>query len=199
VKRHLMVGATVVGVFIVACVLAVQFVGWWTLPVGATVVAAAWLGGRCWHHDVSLLPPVRGGGPDREYARWYCHRCGATWAADLEASTRPRPLHLGYDQAKAEQSAVRADALERERRRMAVERAGLSKQTRDDKPAVARPRPVTGSVTVAVESSSPALSRVAGARVRRVSVDAAAASLDESRLTHRRPADELARIRPIRG
>src|SRR6188508_1744505 len=104
-----MIGTAVVGVFVVAAVLAMSYIGWWTLPLGLTVVAGAWLGGRCWHRDVSLLPPVPGGGPDREYARWHCNGCGATWASGLESTTRPRPMYLGYDQAKAGQAAARAD------------------------------------------------------------------------------------------
>ncbi len=164
-----------------------SYIGWWTLPLGLTVVAAAWLGGRCWHRDVSLLPPVPGGGPDREYARWHCNGCGATWASGLESTTRPRVMYLGYDQAKAGQAAARADTLERERRRMAIERAGLAKAK-------------TAPVAVAVNAGATPLARVAnGGRVRRLSVDAAAANLDEGRLAHRRSADDLPRIRPLRG
>jgi hypothetical protein len=186
VKRHFVVGAAVVSVFVFAGALAMSYIGWWTLPLGAVVVAGTWLGGRCWHRDVSLLPPVPGGGPDREYARWHCNGCGATWASGLESSTRPRPRYFGYDQAKAAQAAVRADTLERERRRLAMERAGLSKKS---------------PVTVAVDTVSAApLTRVAnGGRVRRLSVDAAATNLDDGRLGHRRPGDNLPRIRPLRG
>jgi hypothetical protein len=172
--------------FVIAGVLSIRFVGWWTMPLGLTVVLGAWLGGRCWHREISLLPPVPGGGPDREYARWHCSGCGATWAAGLESSTRPRRRYSGFDQAKAEQAAARADTLERERRRLAVERAGLSKKA----PA-----------TVEMETSgAAALTRVAvGGRVRRLSIDAAASNLDEGRLAHRRSGDDLPRIRPLRG
>lgn len=180
-----MIGTALVGVFVVAAVLAMSYIGWWTLPLGLTVVAGAWLGGRCWHRDVSLLPPVPGGGPDREHARWHCNGCGATWASGLESATRPRVRYLGYDQAKAGQAAARADTLERERRRMAVERAGLAKAK---------------TAPVAVNAGATPLARVAnGGRVRRLSVDAAAANLDEGRLAHRRAADDLPRIRPLRG
>ena len=162
-----------------------SLIGWWTMPLGLMLVAGAWLGGRCWHRDVSLLPPVPGAGADREFARWHCNGCGATWAAGLESSTRPRPLYSGYDQAKAEQAAARADTLERERRRLAVERAGLGK-----KPAA----------TVAVDTAAAPLTRVAGAgRIRRLSVDAAAPDLDQGRLAHRRSSDDLPHIRPLRG
>jgi hypothetical protein len=172
--------------FVVAGVLSISFIGWWTMPLGLMVVAGAWLGGRCWHRDISLLPPVPGGGPDREYARWHCNGCGATWPAGLESSTRPRPVYSGFDQAKAEQAAVRADTLERERRRLAVDRAGLSKKA---------------PVTVVVETvSAPALTRVAsGGRVRRLSVDATGPNLDDGRLAHRPSSDDLPRIRPLRG
>ena len=181
-----MIGTAVVGVFVVAGALAMSYIGWWTLPLGLTVVAGAWLGGRCWHRDVSLLPPVPGGGPDREKARWHCNGCGATWASGLESTTRPRPMYSGYDQAKAGQAAARADNLERERRRMAMERAGLA---------------TSKTAPVAVNAIAAPLTRVAsaGGRVRRLSVDAPAANLDEGRLAHRRSADDLPRIRPLRG
>jgi hypothetical protein len=186
VKRHLTVGTAVVTLFVVAGALAISFIGWWTLPVGIGVVAAAWVGGHCWHRDVSLLPPVPGAEPERAYARWYCNACGATWAAGLESTTRPRTLHAGYDQDKAQQAAARADLLERERRRLAIERAGLSRHR-------------TGSPVV-VDAATGTLSRVAGSgRVRRLSVDAAAADLDEGRLPNRRSGDNLPRIRPLRG
>jgi hypothetical protein len=189
VKRHLIVGATVLGVFVVfvrAGIPAVSYIGWWTLPLGVAVVAGAWLGGRCWHRDVSLLPPVHGAGPERAFARWHCNGCEATWAANLESATRPRTMYAGYDPAKAQQAAARADTLERERRRLAIERAGLSKSPK---------RPI------AVEAAgSPALARVAGGgRLRRLSVDAPAPNLDEGRLANRRSSDNLPRIRPLRG
>ena len=157
-KGHLIVSAAVVGVFVVAGVLAMSYIGWWTLPLGAAVVVGAWLAGCCWHQDISLLPPVPGGGPGRGYARWHCHSCGATWAAGLESSTRPRALYIGYDQAKAGQAAARADKLERERRRLAIERAGLSRKAhepREPKPTLAGPRPLKKcTVTVAAEADS---------------------------------------------
>jgi hypothetical protein len=182
VKRHLTL-AVAGAVLFVAGVLSIGFIGWWTMPLGLMVIAGAWLGGRCWHRDISLLPPVPGAGADREYARWHCNGCGATWAAGLESSTRPRPLYSGYDQSKAEQAAARANTLERERRRLAVERAGLSKTA-----------PVT-----AADTGTATLTRVAGGRVRRLSVDAAAPDLDEGRLAHRRADDDLPRIRSLRG
>lgn len=159
-KRQLIVGATVLGVFVVAGMLAVRFVGWWTLPLGVVVVAGAWLGGRCWHRDVSLLPPVHGAGSDREFARWHCNGCGATWATNFEPSTRPRTIYAGYDQAKAQQAAARADTLERERRRLAIERSGLTKSRQ-------------GPVAVQTAGSSGLPRVAAGGRIRRLSVDSA--------------------------
>ena len=185
-KRHLVVGAVVIGVFVVAGALAISSIGWWTLPVGLTVVAGAWLGGRCWHRDISLLPPVTGAEPDRAYSRWHCNGCGATWAAGLESANRPRPLYIGYDQAKAAQAAARADTLERERRRLAIERAGLSTKA-----------PVGASLGA---TSTMPLARVASAgRIRRIALDTAAPNLDDARLAHRRSSDDLPRIRPLRG
>jgi len=185
-KDHMGIGAAAVGLFVIAGALAASYIGWWTLPLALTVVAGAWLGGRCWHRDVSLLPPVPGGGPDREHARWHCNGCGATWASGLESATRPRPMYFGYDQAKAGQAAARADTLERERRRLAMERAGFSK-----------PGPVALANDVA--DAAPLRRVASGGRVRRLSVDTSTANLDEGRLAHRRPADDLPRIRPLRG
>ena len=96
----------------------------------------------------------------------------------------PSPSYLGYDQAKAGQAAARADTLERERRRLAMERAGLG----EGRPS---PSPSSGPAPLAGVAN--------GGRVRRLSVDAAAANVDEGRLAHGRSSDDLPRIRPLRG
>ena len=89
--------------------------------LGAAVVVTM---ARCHHRHATLLPPVHGAGPDRDHARWYCDRCGHTWAATFVPETKPRLIYGGYDEHKALRSAARADALERDRRRLAVKRAG---------------------------------------------------------------------------
>ena len=89
---------------------------------------------RCTHRYATLLPPVRDGNPERDHARWYCDRCGRTWDAGFEATTRPRVIYNGFDEQKAVQAAIRADANDKQRRRLATQRgagAGV---------AVARPR-----------------------------------------------------------
>jgi hypothetical protein len=95
-------------------------VGAASLVSAAVVVTAV----RCHHRYATLLPPVHGAGPERDHARWYCDRCGHTWAATFVPETKPRLIYGGYDAHKALRSAARADALEKERRRMAVKRAG---------------------------------------------------------------------------
>ena len=102
----------------------------WTLIGVIAVVAVAvsvTLLRRCSHRYATLQPPVRGGGPDRDHARWYCDRCGRTWDAGLESSTRPRVVFEGYDENKAVRAAVRAEALDKQRRRLANKRAGGSR------------------------------------------------------------------------
>ena len=99
----------------------------WTLwaVVGVAAVTFLFLAlGRCSHRHATLQPPVRGAGPDRDHARWYCDRCGRTWDAGMESSTRPRVIYAGYDEHKAVKSAVRADALDKQRRRLATKRGG---------------------------------------------------------------------------
>jgi hypothetical protein len=121
-----------------------QWNRWGVIALGAAVVLG-WLlslSFRCSHRHATLQPPVRGAGPDRDHARWYCDRCGKTWDSGLEPSTRPRVVFDGYDEHKAVRAAARADALDKQRRRLANKRAGTSRQ-RPGRPAVAvsRPRP----------------------------------------------------------
>lgn len=95
------------------------------LGAGALVAAVAMISMmHCSHRHATLQPPVHGAGPDRDHARWYCDRCGHTWSATFEPETRPRLIYGGYDEHKAQRSAARAEVLEKERRRMAVKRAG---------------------------------------------------------------------------
>lgn len=101
---------------------------WIRLVLGATSlfgVAVVMTMVRCHHRHATLLPPVHGAGPDRDHARWYCDRCGHTWPATFVPETKPRLIYGGYDAHKALRSAARADALERDRRRLAVKRAGF--------------------------------------------------------------------------
>ena len=43
-RRTVVLYAAVVVLFVVAGVLSVRFIGWWTMPLGLMVVAGAWLG-----------------------------------------------------------------------------------------------------------------------------------------------------------
>ena len=92
--------------------------------VAAGVLILALLTRRCSHRHATLLPPVKGAGPDRDHARWYCDRCNTTGDATLEPTSRPRLIYNGYDESKAVSAAARADALDEQRRRLAVRRAG---------------------------------------------------------------------------
>ena len=113
--------------------------------VAAGILIVAVIARGCSHRHPTLLPAVRGAGPDRDHARWYCDRCGATWDASLEPVSRPRVIYDGYDESKAISAAARADALEEQRRRLAVRRAGwVTPPTRADRPRsrASGPRPV---------------------------------------------------------
>jgi hypothetical protein len=123
----------------------------WTLVGIVAVVALAvtfGIWGRCTHRYATLQPPVRNAGPDRDHARWYCDRCGRTWDAGLESTTRPRVVFEGYDESKAVKAAVRAEALDKQRRRLATKRAGSSRG-KPARPAHAHrpgPRPIEAVV-----------------------------------------------------
>jgi hypothetical protein len=133
-----------IAVCIVALGVGVAVAPWlgWTLGIGAIGGGAMFLTAtRCRHRHATLLPPVHDGGPERDHARWYCDHCGSTWPAAFVAETRPRVIYQGYDEHLARRAAARADTLERERRRMAVKRAGWSHSTAAAQTArpVARP------------------------------------------------------------
>jgi hypothetical protein len=191
VRTHLIVGVVLGAAVWLTGAWVSLHIGWWALPVLPVFAGGWYLAGRCWHHDdLSLLPPVPGAGDDRAFARWSCQRCGKTWPAAFTPSTQPRRLYVGFDQAKAEQAAARADTLERERRRLAVERAGLRpRETRDGKPG--RTAPVPTVSTMPVESHI-------GRRGHLVSVRAGASGFDEGGPGDRRTRDELPRIRSLR-
>ena len=125
------------------------FIGWWTQwSVGAaTAITLAWLvSRRCTHRYATLLPPVRGAGPDRDHARWYCDRCGRTWDAAFESATRPRVISTGYDEAKAVRAAARADALDKQRRRLSAKRSAARPRSTRPVPAPRTgPRPIAAS------------------------------------------------------
>jgi hypothetical protein len=145
-----MAGRFVFGLALLALAIAglVMFPGAWSSRVAALAAGALMLvlmTRRCAHRHATLLPPVKGAGPDRDHARWYCDRCGATWDASLDPVSRPRVIYNGYDESKAVRAAARADALEEQRRRLAVRRAGwATPATRTERAASrpAGPRPI---------------------------------------------------------
>lgn len=120
----------------------VMFPGAWSSRIAALaagLLVVALMLRRCSHRNATLLPPVRGEGPDRDHARWYCDRCGATWDATLEPASRPRLIYNGYDESKAVRAAARADALEEQRRRLAVRRAGWDAPARQARTSPRQP------------------------------------------------------------
>jgi hypothetical protein len=136
----------------IGLLVAVFTVSQWSRWGVVALVAAGILGWlvsfRCTHRHATLLPPVRGGGPDRDHARWYCDRCGKTWDSGLEPSTRPRVIYDGYDENKAVRAAARADSLDKQRRRLATKRGG-SNRPRPARPApVSRPGPRPGQAVL---------------------------------------------------
>jgi hypothetical protein len=127
-----------------AAVTVSQWTRWGVVGLVALAALTWLLSFRCTHRYATLLPPVRGEGPDRDHARWYCDRCGKTWDSGLESSTRPRVIYDGHDEHKAARAAARADALDKQRRRLATKRGGSSRP-RPVRPAAASrpgPRPV---------------------------------------------------------
>jgi len=122
---------------VAAAVIVSQWSRWGVVALGAAGTLTWLISFRCTHRYATLLPPVRGGGPDRDHARWYCDRCGKTWDSGLEPSTRPRVIYDGYDEHKAVRAAARADALDKQRRRLATKRGG------NTKPRPSRPAPVS--------------------------------------------------------
>jgi hypothetical protein len=126
---------------VAAAVTVSQWSRWGVVALGAAGTLGFLLSIRCTHRHATLLPPVRGGGPDRDHARWYCDRCGKTWDSGLESSTRPRVIYDGFDEHMAVRAAARADSLDKQRRRLATKRGGNT-QPRPSRPApVSRPGP----------------------------------------------------------
>lgn len=121
-----------------AAVAVSQWTRWGVVALVAMAVLGFLLSFRCTHRYATLLPPVRDGGPDRDHARWYCDRCGKTWDSRLEPSTRPRVIYDGYDENKAVRAAARAEALDKQRRRLATKRGGGNRKQPTRTPATAR-------------------------------------------------------------
>ena len=108
----------------------------WSLALAFTAIGVILQASVCTHRHVTLQPAVKGSGPDRDHARWYCHRCGRSWSASFDTATKPRLIYGGHDESLAIRAAARADALERERRRLAAKRAGwASGQIRQTPPS----------------------------------------------------------------
>lgn len=116
-------------------------VTWGLLPLLASTVILWVISRRCTHRYATLLPSVPDSGPERDHARWYCDGCGRTWDAGLASTTRPRLIYNGYDEQKAVKSAMRADTLDKQRRRLATERGGMSRPRLAKPAAASRPGP----------------------------------------------------------
>src|SRR5690348_7503224 len=96
-NRPWLLAGVFVGVLVAAVVVS-QWTRWGVVGVIAMAMLGWLLTLRCSHRYATLLPPVRGAGPDRDHARWYCDRCGKTWDSSLAVSTRPRMTYDGYDE-----------------------------------------------------------------------------------------------------
>jgi len=113
---------------------------WVSVPALVALVALAWRF-RCLHRGpLSLLPAVTDFTGVKLPARWYCDRCGRSWAAEFQHETKPVQKFVGYDEKKAGQAIERAQMLEDQRRSIALLRAVL-RQTR----IVRRRRVVNGA------------------------------------------------------
>jgi len=118
------------------------------LLVTAGVVAALFVVRRlliCSHPGpLGLLPPTDDGAGGRTASRWFCDRCGKSWAAGLEHEPHIVQRFTGYDQSKAVAARKRADELAKRQRTLAVGRAGQSSKPTQPppKPDVDRKGPV---------------------------------------------------------
>ena len=132
-----------------AAITVSQWTRWGVVGVIGLSLLAWMLSFRCTHRYATLLPPVRDAGPDRDHARWYCDRCGATWDSKLEPSTRPRVIYEGYDESKAVLAAERAESLDKQRRRLATKRATTTRPRPAPAAARATLRPVEAATFAA--------------------------------------------------
>jgi len=125
---------------------------WLAVPAVVGLVALAWRY-RCLHRGpLSLLPAVTDFTGQRLPARWFCDRCGQSWAAQFDHETKPVQKFVGYDEGKASAAIERAQVLEDQKRSINMQRAGLSRTrivrrrkgpgVAPDPPAPARPNVV---------------------------------------------------------
>jgi hypothetical protein len=91
------------------------------------LVARPW---QCRHVEPGLLPPLTEADGTKVPSRWFCSKCGKTWAAAIESERRPVLRFKGYDESKLVNAARRADHLERVQRGLAVRRAGIDAHPR---------------------------------------------------------------------
>jgi len=121
----------------------VQMIVLATASVAFVAITRPW---QCRHPEPGLLPPVTEADGTRTPARWFCSKCGATWAAAIESEHRPVLRFKGYDESKLVAAARRADQFERQQRGLAVKRAGI-----DAQPRRARVEPETPSGVIAID------------------------------------------------
>jgi len=123
--RRLMIGSLLLLVF--AGGLRIAALPWWGLAAGLAVMAIiAWRLSACSHPGrLGLLPATTDLDGTPLPARWYCDRCGRTWAAHFEKEHAPVYRFSGYDESKAVHAARRATELADRQRQLALQRAGL--------------------------------------------------------------------------
>jgi glutathione S-transferase len=119
-----------VGVPLVAASAGLMYernLSYWWMPVGLALgtLAIAHFA-RCRHPHPALQPALRDEhGQLQQAARWMCHDCGRSWAADFVKAQTPVVRYAGFDQTKAADAARRARELEVRQRELAMSRAGI--------------------------------------------------------------------------
>jgi hypothetical protein len=106
------------------------FGGLWPLAgLGVVALSGACVALRCSHAGpLGLWPATVSDTGEPVPARWFCDRCGKSWAADFDHGRPPVQKFTGYDESKAVRSAHRATELEQRQRMLALQRAGMAHQ-----------------------------------------------------------------------
>jgi len=120
-----------------AGVLRIAALPWSAVGAGLAVMAViAWRLSDCSHPGpLGLLPATTDLDGAPLPPRWYCDRCGRTWAAHFEKEHTPVYRFSGYDESKAVHAARRATELADRQRHLALQRAGLRRAAKRVKTA----------------------------------------------------------------
>lgn len=120
--------------------------GWALAACLAVIAVIAWRLSECSHPGpLGLLPATTDLDGAPLPPRWYCDRCGRTWAAHFEKEHTPVYRFSGYDESKAVHAAKRATELADRQRHLALQRAGLRRASKRVRP-VREPAPDSAAV-----------------------------------------------------